>query len=276
MPLHATGRNIFINYQKDDSSWNALALHNELLKHFPANQIYKDFIVSFPGEDMATSIRHTLDQCHVLLVLIGRQWLTTTNVRGTYRISDPTDPVHIEIATALERNILVVPVLFDGTPMPQAAALPPALARLSTYRAAVIDNSNFAADVQQLAAAIRRASLSTQEQPQANYNTTTHTTHKTPTSNTTGAGNFGSSARPDNNLVWGILTLVLCCSPLGIVSIIYASNANDYYKAGKYELAQEHADKARKWAIYGAIASVVLGIIMALISKNNHADFTRY
>lgn len=32
-----------------------------------------------------------------------------------------------------------------------------------------------------------------------------------------------SQPKPDSNLVWGILTTILCCLPLGIVSIVKAS-----------------------------------------------------
>ena len=42
---------IFINYRKDDSSWNALALYNELQKYFPKESIFKDFNTIRPGDD---------------------------------------------------------------------------------------------------------------------------------------------------------------------------------------------------------------------------------
>ena len=34
---------IFINYRKDDSNWNALALYNDLQKYFSKDQLFKDF-----------------------------------------------------------------------------------------------------------------------------------------------------------------------------------------------------------------------------------------
>ena len=45
--------------------------------------------------------------------------------------------------------------------------------------------------------------------------------------------------QPDSNLVWGILCTVLCCLPLGIVSIVYASKVSGLWAQGRYAEAQE-------------------------------------
>ena len=39
--------------------------------------------------------------------------------------------------------------------------------------------------------------------------------------------------KPDNNLVWAILSTVLCCMPLGIVAIIKATSVDTLWTAGK-------------------------------------------
>jgi hypothetical protein len=56
---------------------------------------------------------------------------------------------------------------------------------------------------------------------------------------------------------------VLCCLPLGIVSIIKANEVNKLWAQGYYQEAQEAADSAKKWAIWGALSPVIIiGIIM--------------
>ena len=60
---------IFINYRKDDSSWNALALYNELQKYFPKESIFKDFNTIRPGDDFVVSIQKDLSNCNVLLIV---------------------------------------------------------------------------------------------------------------------------------------------------------------------------------------------------------------
>jgi hypothetical protein len=72
--------------------------------------------------------------------------------------------------------------------------------------------------------------------------------------------------QPDSNLVWGILCAVLCCLPLGVVSIVYSSKVSGLWTQGRYAEAQAAADTAKKWAIWGAVAGVVIGIIYVLIA----------
>jgi len=72
--------------------------------------------------------------------------------------------------------------------------------------------------------------------------------------------------QPDSNLVWGILCAVLCCLPLGVVSIVYSSKVSGLWAQGRYAEAQTAADMAKKWAIWGAVAGVVVGVIYAIIA----------
>ncbi len=66
---------------------------------------------------------------------------------------------------------------------------------------------------------------------------------------------------PDNNLVWAILCTVLCCLPLGIVSIIKATKVKELWLQGDTIGAQKAADDAKKWAIWGAVIAIGLWII---------------
>ena len=73
---------------------------------------------------------------------------------------------------------------------------------------------------------------------------------------------------PNNNLVWAILSTVFCCLPLGIASIVFAAQVNGKWAAGDYAGAQESAQKAKKFAIWSAIAwaiVVVLYIIFIVV-----------
>jgi uncharacterized membrane protein YozB (DUF420 family) len=67
-----------------------------------------------------------------------------------------------------------------------------------------------------------------------------------------------------NNLVWAILSTLLCCLPLGIVSIVYAAQVNGKLAAGDVTGAQESADKAKKWAMWSAIAWLILVVLYVL------------
>ncbi|MBK6870052.1 MAG: CD225/dispanin family protein [Kineosporiaceae bacterium] len=68
----------------------------------------------------------------------------------------------------------------------------------------------------------------------------------------------GAATRPENYLVWAILTTVLCCLPAGIVSIVQAAKVNDLYDAGRHTEAMVAAQSAKKWAVISALSTIVV------------------
>lgn len=71
-------------------------------------------------------------------------------------------------------------------------------------------------------------------------------------------------AKPDSNLVWGILCTCFCCLPLGIVSIVYASKVDSYWTIGLYNEAADASRKARNWALWGAVGAFAIAFAIAL------------
>ena len=80
-------------------------------------------------------------------------------------------------------------------------------------------------------------------------------------------GNQGS--KPDNNMLWAILCTVFCCVPLGIVAIINAAKVDGLYRSGDYEGAQEAADNAKKYALYGLIFGIVVFVFYFFLGLAN-------
>ena len=72
--------------------------------------------------------------------------------------------------------------------------------------------------------------------------------------------------KPDNYLVWAILTTLFCCLPLGIVSIVYASKVDSLYSSRDYLGAKAASDKAKNWAMWSAISCIALVIIIMIIA----------
>jgi hypothetical protein len=253
---------IFINYRKDDSSWNALALYNELQKYFSKEQIFKDFNTILPGDDFVLSIDNALRKCDVLLVVIGKTWMDMKDASGKRRLDDPDDFVRLEIATALSRNIQVIPVLFDDAPMPKTDELPENMKLLYRRQFVEIDSKRFDDDVRNLAEAIKKVlpdgviRMTPEQKYSGNYSQSPQT------------GNTKANipaVKPDNNLVWAIVCTLLCCMPAGIVSIISATKVDSLWNAGQHSDAMKEAKKAKDWAIYGAIASLVLWVLYILV-----------
>jgi len=69
---------------------------------------------------------------------------------------------------------------------------------------------------------------------------------------------------PENNLIWAILSTVLCCWPLGIPSIIFASQVNTKWMMGDVAGAHEAARKAKQFAIWGAAVHLIV-IVLVII-----------
>tara|TARA_R110000787_G_scaffold140982_3_gene254512 strand:+ start:504 stop:773 length:270 start_codon:yes stop_codon:yes gene_type:complete len=67
--------------------------------------------------------------------------------------------------------------------------------------------------------------------------------------------------RPQNYLVFAILTTILCCLPTGIVSIVYAAKVNTLYADGKFNEADAASKSAKTWAIVSAVIGG-LGILL--------------
>jgi len=67
---------------------------------------------------------------------------------------------------------------------------------------------------------------------------------------------------PPTNLVWAIITTVLCCIPAGIIAIVYALKVTNKYREGDIEGAKRASETGAWWCI----ASIILGILTMPLS----------
>jgi TPR repeat protein len=144
---------IFISYRREDAQWPVDRIHAALKPHVPNPQadIFVDVDNIPAGVDFVAHLDSKVAQCDVLLAVIGPDWLGVKNPRtGQRRLDDPKDFVRIEIAAALQRGILVAPVMLDDTPVPDAADLPDDLKPLANRQAVDVRRMTFDADVQRL------------------------------------------------------------------------------------------------------------------------------
>jgi hypothetical protein len=102
------------------------------------------------GTNFSKQLRYEVQSCDAFIALIGPDWLDACDEHGNRRLDDPNDFVRIEVAAALKRDILVIPILLNGTKMPPADQLPPDLQELSFRQAFAVDNASFEADVERL------------------------------------------------------------------------------------------------------------------------------
>ncbi|MFG6105323.1 toll/interleukin-1 receptor domain-containing protein [Leptothoe sp. EHU-05/26/07-4] len=147
----AASEPIFISYRRADSRSTTERIYDRLVAAFGENAVFKDASSILSGTDFAKRLDEAVSQCQLLLVIMGKTWLTMTNADGTRRLDHPEDWVRIEVEAALKREIPVIPVLIQGAKMPAASDLPTALQPLTRYQVCEVGNDpRFDDDVNRL------------------------------------------------------------------------------------------------------------------------------
>jgi len=132
----AAGQNpkIVVSYRRTDSAM-AGRIFDRLAQHFGKANLFID-IDNVPfGVDFRKHIDDALQSSDLIIAIVGEKWLGP-QASGKFRIMNEADPVRVELETALRRNITVLPVLIDGTSMPDAGDLPEGI-RDFAYRNAI-------------------------------------------------------------------------------------------------------------------------------------------
>ena len=145
-------RAIFISYRRDDSEGHAGRLFEDLRDRFGSASVFMDVAGIEPGRDFRKVIEQQVASCGVLLAVIGKSWLTSSasDAQGRRRLDDPHDFVRLETATALTRDIPVIPVLVHGAQMPRPEELPDALKDLAFRNGVELSHARWSSDVQLL------------------------------------------------------------------------------------------------------------------------------
>jgi hypothetical protein len=158
VPNRRAGR-IFVSYRREDASGHVLALLQPLHERFGVERIFSDNDGIEPGQDFIDVLERELASCSVMLVVIGREWLTIRDERRqSRRLDDPRDFVRMEVATALQNeDMLVIPVLVERASMPPPEELPPDLQPLSRRNALELSDSRWKADVDRLIEILEKA-----------------------------------------------------------------------------------------------------------------------
>lgn len=66
---------------------------------------------------------------------------------------------------------------------------------------------------------------------------------------------------PPTNLVWAILSTILCFTIFGIIAIVYAAKVSSRYRIGDIATAKKFSDRAAMWSIL----SITIGVVTAPI-----------
>jgi hypothetical protein len=147
---------VFISYRREDTRYQAGMIHAAFCKAIPSDHVFMDVDSIALGANFRKILKDWVDQCELLLALIGPGWINArdpkTNIR---RLDNKADFVRIEIGEALARGILVVPILVDGAPIPDVDLLPDDLKDLVDRQAEWLEYRTFDADVERIIRKLR-------------------------------------------------------------------------------------------------------------------------
>lgn len=129
---------IAISYRRSDSQDITGRIFDRLQQHFGKDSIFRDIDNIRPGIDFRVQISEALRTTDVLLVVVGPKWFGRAKGADS-RIDNKADPVRIEVETALQRDIPVIPVLVGSAKMPTTAQLPDGLKDFAYRHAVTVD-----------------------------------------------------------------------------------------------------------------------------------------
>jgi hypothetical protein len=146
---------IFLSYRREDRHI-AGRMADGLINRFGADHVFLDVDTLEPGTDFVQGITEAVGRCAVLVAVLGPGWLTSTDRSGRRKLDDPEDFVVLEIRTALDRDVRVIPVLVDTATMPTPDELPHSLRDLSRRQAVAVEHSTFHSDFHRMVATIEK------------------------------------------------------------------------------------------------------------------------
>jgi flagellar biosynthesis GTPase FlhF len=186
-------RGIFISYRRDDAEGQAGRLFDDLSAHFGRDAVFMDVAGIKKGLDFRRIIDEHVTSCGVLLVMIGKRWLSATDSKGKRRLDDPNDFVRLETAAALSRDIPVVPVLVHDAVMPTEQELPDVLKELAFRNGTELTHARWDSDVKLLIEDLR---------PYLETAATAAQSRREPSPVATEAGTSSGSRRPNSRSLW--------------------------------------------------------------------------
>jgi len=146
---------VFISYRRDDAPGDARGVCDRLTRKLGKANVFMDVDKLLAGQRFDRELDKALSQCDVLVAVIGPRWM---ELLSEYARGGKPDYVRDEIAAALKRDTVVIPVLVGREghmpPLPQRNELPEDIRDLTLYQKQGIAHESFGRDTDELIAAI--------------------------------------------------------------------------------------------------------------------------
>jgi TIR domain len=129
---------ICISYRRADSQAITGRIFDRLTGYYGKGAIFIDIDNIPAGIDFRQHLARTLRRATVVLAIVGPKWLGAGK-GGPDRIHDESDPVRVEIETALRNGLAIIPVLIGNRKMPTTTQVPASLKEFVYINAVTID-----------------------------------------------------------------------------------------------------------------------------------------
>ena len=147
---------IFISYRREDAPGDARGICDRLGRSFGEANVFIDVDRLLAGQRFDRELDKALAKCDVLIAVIGARWL---EILSEHAQSGKRDYVRDEIAAALKRDIVVIPVMTGREghmpSLPLQDDLPENIRDLVLYQKHNIVHESFSRDAAELVAAIK-------------------------------------------------------------------------------------------------------------------------
>jgi TIR domain len=140
----------FLSYRREDAAAYTHILYSRLQSHFSRGDVFMDVRSVRPGQDFVEAIVQTVRSCNIMITVIGTRWLGEGRRGATTLPHDPKDFVRLELETALEAGVHIVPVLVGRAEIPAAEDLPESLQHLRRLNAFALTDERLEEDVDRL------------------------------------------------------------------------------------------------------------------------------
>lgn len=148
---------IFISYRRNDSANETGRIYDHLEDRFGRGALFRDVDTIASGDSFRERINEAIEQCQVVLVVMGANWLSIKDNNGRRRLDDPNDWVRVEVETSFRKGVHVIPVLLGSVNMPRQRDLPKNMQPLIERNAArVRQDPDFRRDMERVFQAVER------------------------------------------------------------------------------------------------------------------------
>jgi len=149
---------IFVNYRRDDERSAAARVRDRLALAFGKSNVFMDVDNLIAGQRFDKELENALAETDIFLAVMGPRWLELFRER---QASGERDYVREEIAAALKRGIVVIPVLIERATLPRGDELTEDIRQLVLHQKHTVVHEQFGRDVDGLIEAIKFSRKST-------------------------------------------------------------------------------------------------------------------